>query len=116
MKFYDGQVTGFFREISRESCQIIVISLKEEFYSRADALIGVYSMVTQYSIFTESHITVDCVKISSWSFESMFYHLFNRSLDIGFLSLQFDDCMFSRLLTLDLTPYPLNDENGSKRE
>uniref|UniRef100_A0A673MSX8 Structural maintenance of chromosomes protein n=1 Tax=Sinocyclocheilus rhinocerous TaxID=307959 RepID=A0A673MSX8_9TELE len=28
-----------------ESCQIIVISLKEEFYSRADALLGVYSMV-----------------------------------------------------------------------
>ncbi|KAI7812085.1 putative structural maintenance of chromosomes protein 1B, partial [Triplophysa rosa] len=67
-----GKVTGFFRELSRESCQIIVISLKEEFYSRADALIGVYSM--------------------------------------------FDECMYSRVLTLDLTPYPLNDENGSQRE
>ncbi|XP_067235483.1 structural maintenance of chromosomes protein 1B isoform X2 [Chanodichthys erythropterus] len=64
-----GKVTGFFRMMSRESCQIIVISLKEEFYSRADALLGVYSM--------------------------------------------FDECMFSRLLTLDLTPYPLNDENGT---
>ncbi|ROL51620.1 Structural maintenance of chromosomes protein 1B [Anabarilius grahami] len=40
-----GKVTGFFRMMSRESCQIIVISLKEEFYSRADALLGVYSMV-----------------------------------------------------------------------
>ncbi|XP_043084772.1 structural maintenance of chromosomes protein 1B [Puntigrus tetrazona] len=67
-----GKVTGFFRMMSRESCQIIVISLKEEFYSRADALLGVYSM--------------------------------------------FDDCMFSRLLTLDLTPYPLNDENATDRE
>ncbi|XP_073724742.1 structural maintenance of chromosomes protein 1B isoform X3 [Misgurnus anguillicaudatus] len=67
-----GKVTGFFREMSRESCQIIVISLKEEFYSRADALIGVYSM--------------------------------------------FDECMFSRLLTLDLTPYALNDENGTHEE
>uniref|UniRef100_A0A672Q8R3 Structural maintenance of chromosomes protein 1B-like n=1 Tax=Sinocyclocheilus grahami TaxID=75366 RepID=A0A672Q8R3_SINGR len=67
-----GKVTGFFRMMSRESCQIIVISLKEEFYSRADALLGVYSM--------------------------------------------FDECMFSRLLTLDLTPYPLNEENATDRE
>ncbi|KAA0724484.1 Structural maintenance of chromosomes protein 1B [Triplophysa tibetana] len=67
-----GKVTGFFREMSSGSCQIIVISLKEEFYSRADALIGVYSL--------------------------------------------FDECMYSRLLTLDLTPYPLNDENGSQKE
>lgn len=29
---------------------------------------------------------------------------------------QFDECMFSRLLTLDLTPYPLNDENATDRE
>ncbi|KAG1939050.1 structural maintenance of chromosomes protein 1B isoform X2 [Pimephales promelas] len=67
-----GKVTGFFRMMSRESCQIIVISLKEEFYSRADALLGVYS--------------------------------------------SFDECMFSRLLTLDLTPYPLNNENDTERE
>ncbi|XP_051978683.1 structural maintenance of chromosomes protein 1B-like [Xyrauchen texanus] len=67
-----GKVTGFFREISRESSQIIVISLKEEFYSRADALLGVYSMI--------------------------------------------DECMFSHLLTLDLTPYPLDEENGTDRE
>ncbi|XP_051545769.1 structural maintenance of chromosomes protein 1B [Myxocyprinus asiaticus] len=67
-----GKVTGFFREMSRESSQIIVISLKDEFYSRADALLGVYSM--------------------------------------------FDECMFSRLLTLDLTPYPLNKDNGTDRE
>ncbi|TRY54525.1 hypothetical protein DNTS_033392 [Danionella cerebrum] len=61
-----GKVTGFFRMMSRESCQIIVISLKEEFYSRADALLGVYSL--------------------------------------------FDECMFSQLLTLDLTPFPLDEE------
>lgn len=36
--------------MSRESCQIIVISLKEEFYSRADALLGVYS-----SVYTHPH-------------------------------------------------------------
>ncbi len=29
---------------------------------------------------------------------------------------QFDECMFSRLLTLDLTPYPLDEENATDRE
>ncbi|CDQ88337.1 unnamed protein product [Oncorhynchus mykiss] len=65
-------VTSFIREQSRESLQIIVISLKEEFYSRADALLGVYP--------------------------------------------EFNECMFSRMLTLDLSPYPLNEENGTERE
>ncbi|XP_072519346.1 structural maintenance of chromosomes protein 1B [Salminus brasiliensis] len=63
-----GKVTSFIREQSRENFQIIVISLKEEFYSRSDALLGVYS--------------------------------------------EFNECMYSQLLSLDLTPYPLNDENG----
>ncbi|KAL3061024.1 hypothetical protein OYC64_009272 [Pagothenia borchgrevinki] len=64
-----GKVTSFIREESRENLQIIVISLKEEFFSKSDALQGVYS--------------------------------------------DFDECMFSRILTLDLQPYPLvEDENG----
>uniref|UniRef100_A0AAR2LBG2 SMC hinge domain-containing protein n=1 Tax=Pygocentrus nattereri TaxID=42514 RepID=A0AAR2LBG2_PYGNA len=67
-----GKVTSFIREQSRENFQIIVISLKEEFYSRSDALLGVYS--------------------------------------------EFNECMFSRLLSLDLTPYPLNEENGNERK
>ncbi|CAN2389511.1 Structural maintenance of chromosomes [Pristimantis euphronides] len=36
-----GKVTSYIREQSREHFQMVVISLKEEFYSRADALIGV---------------------------------------------------------------------------
>ncbi|CAH2278312.1 structural maintenance of chromosomes 1B [Pelobates cultripes] len=36
-----GKVTSYIRELSREHCQMLVISLKEEFYSTADALIGV---------------------------------------------------------------------------
>ncbi|KAI9547557.1 hypothetical protein NQZ68_017110 [Dissostichus eleginoides] len=64
-----GKVTRFIREESRENLQIIVISLKEEFFSKSDALQGVYS--------------------------------------------DFDECMFSRILTLDLQPYPLvEDEDG----
>ncbi|XP_030637388.1 structural maintenance of chromosomes protein 1B [Chanos chanos] len=65
-----GKVTSFIREQSRESFQVIAISLKEEFYSRADALFGVYS--------------------------------------------EFNQCMFSRVLSLDLTPYPL--DNDQERE
>ncbi|KAJ8392208.1 hypothetical protein AAFF_G00077760 [Aldrovandia affinis] len=65
-----GKVTSYVREKSREHFQIIVISLKEEFYSRADALLGVYS--------------------------------------------EFDECMFSRLLTLDLSPYPMKE--GSEKQ
>ncbi|XP_007437635.1 structural maintenance of chromosomes protein 1B [Python bivittatus] len=36
-----GKVSSFIRQQSEEKFQIIVISLKEEFYSKADALIGV---------------------------------------------------------------------------
>lgn len=42
------QVTSFIREQSRENMQIIVISLKEEFFSKSDALLGVYSDVTNF--------------------------------------------------------------------
>uniref|UniRef100_A0A3B5KX13 SMC hinge domain-containing protein n=1 Tax=Xiphophorus couchianus TaxID=32473 RepID=A0A3B5KX13_9TELE len=63
-----GKVTSFIREESRENMQIIVISLKEEFFSKADALLGVYS--------------------------------------------DLDGFMFSRVLTLDLRPYPLAEEES----
>uniref|UniRef100_A0A3Q4MUB8 Structural maintenance of chromosomes protein 1B-like n=1 Tax=Neolamprologus brichardi TaxID=32507 RepID=A0A3Q4MUB8_NEOBR len=67
------QVTSFIREESRENMQIIIISLKEEFFSKADALLGVYS--------------------------------------------DFDECMFSCILTLDLRPYPLvEDDNGKQTD
>lgn len=40
------QVTSFLQDESSSNMQIIVISLKEEFFSKADALLGVYSVVT----------------------------------------------------------------------
>uniref|UniRef100_A0A8C9TJV5 Structural maintenance of chromosomes protein n=1 Tax=Scleropages formosus TaxID=113540 RepID=A0A8C9TJV5_SCLFO len=64
-----GKVTRYIREQSREHFQVIVISLKEEFYSKADALLGVYS--------------------------------------------EFNDFSFSRLLTVDLTPYPLSEDTNT---
>uniref|UniRef100_A0A8C6KVG0 Structural maintenance of chromosomes 1B n=1 Tax=Nothobranchius furzeri TaxID=105023 RepID=A0A8C6KVG0_NOTFU len=42
-----GKVTSFLREESRQNTQIIVISLKEEFFSKADALVGVYSTISE---------------------------------------------------------------------
>ncbi|KAM8979654.1 LOW QUALITY PROTEIN: structural maintenance of chromosomes protein 1B [Sarcophilus harrisii] len=56
------KVSSYMREQTREHFQMIVISLKEEFYSKADALVGIYP--------------------------------------------EQGDCMFSRVLTLDLSVYP----------
>ncbi|XP_005379547.1 PREDICTED: structural maintenance of chromosomes protein 1B [Chinchilla lanigera] len=57
-----GKVSSYIREQTQEQLQMIIISLKEELYSRADALIGVYP--------------------------------------------EHDRGMCSRVLTLDLRPYP----------
>lgn len=51
-----------------------------------------------------------------FKFCMLFDEFSNLSCTFFCLSSQFDECMFSRLLTLDLTPYPLNDENGTDRE
>lgn len=50
-KMYDilnFKVACYIREQSDVSFQCIVISLKEEFYNRADALIGIYPEVKIY--------------------------------------------------------------------
>ncbi|XP_072452712.1 structural maintenance of chromosomes protein 1B isoform X3 [Notamacropus eugenii] len=70
-----GKVSSYMKEQTREQVQMIVISLKEEFYSKADALVGIYP--------------------------------------------EQGDCMFSRVLTLDLSLYPDNDSRehrGRRRE
>lgn len=77
--------------------QIIVISLKEEFFSKADALLGVYSDVTDFTN----------MLLVSLLHDSIFTTLFSSSS-------QFNECMFSRILTLDLRPYPLVDEDNGK--
>ena len=45
--FYFDQVAAYITEQSRASFQCIVISLKEEFFNRADSLIGIYPEVSQ---------------------------------------------------------------------
>jgi len=39
------QVAGYIKEQSEQTFQCIVISLKEEFYHHADALVGIYPEV-----------------------------------------------------------------------
>uniref|UniRef100_A0A8C5J1D7 Structural maintenance of chromosomes 1B n=1 Tax=Junco hyemalis TaxID=40217 RepID=A0A8C5J1D7_JUNHY len=63
------KVSSFIREQAHEQIQMIVISLKEEFYCKADALIGVCP--------------------------------------------EYDDIMFSQVLTLDLTEYPEEEEQDT---
>uniref|UniRef100_A0A8D2N816 Structural maintenance of chromosomes 1B n=1 Tax=Zonotrichia albicollis TaxID=44394 RepID=A0A8D2N816_ZONAL len=63
------KVSSFIREQAHEQFQMIVISLKEEFYCKADALIGVCP--------------------------------------------EYDDIMFSQVLTLDLTEYPEEEEQDT---
>lgn len=66
-----GKVSSYIKEQSQEQFQMIIISLKEEFYSKADALIGVYP--------------------------------------------EHNECMFSHVLTLDLSKYPdTEDQEGSR--
>ncbi|XP_010130438.1 PREDICTED: structural maintenance of chromosomes protein 1B-like, partial [Buceros rhinoceros silvestris] len=67
------KVSSFIRQQAHEQIQMIVISLKEEFYCRADALIGVCP--------------------------------------------EYDDFMFSRVLTLDLTQYPdVDDQERTEKQ
>ncbi|XP_008053360.1 structural maintenance of chromosomes protein 1B isoform X1 [Carlito syrichta] len=66
-----GKVSSYIREQTQDQFQMIIISLKEEFYSRADALIGIYP--------------------------------------------EHDDCMFSRVLTLDLSQYPDTEGRESRK-
>ncbi|KAB0396627.1 hypothetical protein E2I00_020157 [Balaenoptera physalus] len=66
-----GKVSSYIKEQTQEQFQMIIISLKEELYSKADALIGIYP--------------------------------------------QHDDCMFSRVLTLDLSQYPDTEDRESSR-
>uniref|UniRef100_A0A8C5VEU7 Structural maintenance of chromosomes 1B n=1 Tax=Microcebus murinus TaxID=30608 RepID=A0A8C5VEU7_MICMU len=66
-----AQVSSYIKEQTQEQFQMIIISLKEEFYSKADALIGIYP--------------------------------------------EQDDCMFSRVLTLDLSQYPNTEGRESSK-
>ncbi|OUC44930.1 glycosyltransferase, group 2 family protein [Trichinella nativa] len=63
-----GKVAAFIREQAANNMQLIVISLKEEFYNQADALIGIYSVVcvcmTGSSIASSGLLTLDLTNYS----------------------------------------------------
>lgn len=71
------QVTNFLREESRENMQIIVISLKEEFFSKSDALLGVYSDVTNFKIL----LTLILRFPLSWRRTHLWYSLLHSSMN-----------------------------------
>ena len=58
MFFFLWQVAEYIKEKSEDSFQCIVISLKEEFYNRADALIGIYPEVNFLSSSVTHALTV----------------------------------------------------------
>lgn len=85
-----GKVASYIRD-KTSSLQTIVISLKEEFYSHADALIGICPDVSFY-------------RIPKWFIKSFFsfFKIFHFLISI----LQVGECLESKVLTLDLTTFP----------
>lgn len=83
-----GKVASYIRD-KTTSLQTIVISLKEEFYSHADALIGICPDVSKLFNY------VNCIT----------YILIIVDCNI-FLVFQVGECLESKVLTLDLTTYP----------
>lgn len=81
-----GKVASYIRDKTC-SLQTIVISLKEEFYSHADALIGI------------------CPDVSSYDFKFIKTSYLLR-LILFLFNLQVGECLESKVLTLDLTTYP----------
>ena len=51
-----GKVAAFMREQAQNNFQLIVISLKEEFYSHVDTLVGVYPKVSSLGRVKEGFI------------------------------------------------------------
>uniref|UniRef100_A0A914CSH9 Structural maintenance of chromosomes protein n=1 Tax=Acrobeloides nanus TaxID=290746 RepID=A0A914CSH9_9BILA len=58
-----GKVVNYISERSRADMQVIVISLKEEFYNKADALVGIYPKPAQ--IATSGVLTFDLLNFKS---------------------------------------------------
>jgi hypothetical protein len=52
------QVAAYITEQSKTSFQCIVISLKEEFFNRADSLIGIYPEVKYKIMITELYYII----------------------------------------------------------
>ncbi|KRZ97204.1 Structural maintenance of chromosomes protein 1A, partial [Trichinella sp. T8] len=99
-----GKVAAFIREQAANNMQLIVISLKEEFYNQADALIGIYSVVCVYmtgsSIASSGLLTLDLTDYSETILneEMIFWHI---------LFLEFNDLKNS-LLFLSLRNAPVS--------
>lgn len=101
-RFYP-QVANYIKDQSMENFQAIVISLKEEFYTKADSLIGVYPEVSELSVLY-GRVTFSL------------YYFSNAHLAVSLLVVpsQQGDCVISKVLTFDLSQYP--DANPNPNE
>ncbi|CAB3408526.1 unnamed protein product [Caenorhabditis bovis] len=64
-----GKVASYICETAREEMQIIVISLKEEFYNKADALVGIYQQPAACT--TSGVLTFDLTKFKQSGINEM---------------------------------------------
>lgn len=59
--FISSQVSSYIKEQTQEQFQMVIISLKEELYSKADALIGIYPEVKiRKGAEGSDHLTIPC--------------------------------------------------------
>ncbi|KRX90380.1 Structural maintenance of chromosomes protein 1A [Trichinella pseudospiralis] len=96
-----GKVAAFIREQAANNMQLIVISLKEEFYNQADALIGIYS-VTGSSIASSGLLTLDLTDYSETIMheEMIFWHI------LFLVFIEFNGIPMNSLLFLSLGNAP----------
>ncbi|KAA0199123.1 SMC1A protein [Fasciolopsis buskii] len=108
-----GKVASFIREYASARAQIIVISLKEEFYSRADSLIGIYPDIAdliarvQYAlILCQRRLKADPANTNS--FERFVVGSSNANSPIRAVVSVFGDLVYEadvRTLRPNVTPY-----------
>lgn len=86
-----------------ENFQAIVISLKEEFYTKADSLIGVYPEVSELTNFSRHTF-----------YFTLLFQSAHMTVSLPVSYLQQGDCVISKVLTFDLSQYP--DANPNPNE
>lgn len=119
------KVANYIKDQSVQNFQAIVISLKEEFYTKADSLIGVYPEVCSLndSVIKKLHVglsgslliaetggTLANTTFNGQKFDHIFFFFTPPCLFL----LQQGDCVISKVLTFDLSQYP--DANPNPNE
>jgi hypothetical protein len=106
--FYNfSQVAAYITEQSKTSFQCIVISLKEEFFNRADSLIGIYPEVKYKIMITELYYIIQILLWRTLS-EKFITLLFSNILSIKCLFCKYNKSFeVCNLLTTSQVVKPL---------